>query len=159
MDAFEAFVKGLKPSHFAAHIFKDRFEHLKQRYPSAYVRDVATLFFQDEELRNKYITESNGLHFDSSEYKEVLGVTLGYPPVAARFFADTMRNKGLEKYGAVFDYYGRYFGGHIDDVKEIAKWLWDHVENYPPSEILMTYQGKTYSILPDAKEPVKISTK
>lgn len=160
LKAFEAFVKGYKPAHFAAHIFVANLKYLQQhQYPSAYVRDVATLFFQNEDLRDQYIAKSDGLPFASPEFKEVLGVTLGYPPIAARFFADRMRNPSLEQYTAVFDYAGRYFGGHIDDTQVIAEWLWSNVPNYPPSEIAMTYQDKQFRLLPDEKEPVILNTK
>lgn len=152
LKAYDAFLNKCKPSYFCAHMFAGEFKHLVDSgYPSACIIETATLFFASDELKNRFIAKSKELDFHSPEYKELLGVALGYPPVAARYFADTMRNPDLEKQGAMYQYCGRYFGGNIDDTQVISEWLWGNVANYPPSEILMTYQDKNYRLLPGTK--------
>lgn len=160
MKAYDAFLIGCKPSYLSAHIDKDKHKRLLTLdYPSKQIFNDLTFFFASQELKDDFAIKSHGLDFHSPEYKEILGIALGYPPIACSFYADTMRNKSLEKCGAVFDYCGRHFGGHVDDAQVISEWLWSNIANYPPSEILMTYQDKDYHLLPDVKKPVLISSK
>jgi hypothetical protein len=151
LNAYEAFLCGCKPAYFCDHDDQEHLEHLrKSGYPYVeVVKNQATLFFSSEERKDRFLSDMEGAELYSSQYYIAVGVALGYPPIAAKFFADYMKNKDLEKYGAVFEYAGRYFAGHINDTEQIAKWLWQNVENFPPSPVQITYQGETFSLHPD----------
>lgn len=77
----------------------------------------------------------------------ILGVTLGYPPLAARFFADAVFNESLDEKRAFFHYAGLSFAGSVEDDMKIASWLWLNI-NYPASPVEISYRGDTYHLQP-----------
>jgi hypothetical protein len=49
-------------------------------------------------------------------------LALGFPPIACDFGCKLHQDRSLKKYRAIFEY-----AGHIDDIEEITKWLWENV--------------------------------
>jgi hypothetical protein len=146
---YQAFLHRCKPS-FLCDNDSDECSYLSScNYPSAPVAPgETTIFFHSLEQRDRFASEMKEIELGSDRYYFVLGEALGFPPIAVKFFADFVKDRTLEKYGAVFNYAGRNFAGHIADTFSIADWLWNHVENYPPSKIKITFQGKVYWLYP-----------
>lgn len=148
--AYEAFLKGFKPAYFCDHDDQEYLDQLiKAGFPNIeIVKNQATLFFASPEGKEQFLSEMEGADLYSSRYYIAVGKALGYPPMATEFFAEYMQNEKLEKVGAVFEYAGRYFGGHIDDKERIAEWLWSNVKGFPVSPVKITYQGETFFLHP-----------
>ncbi len=155
LNAYNAFLAGYKPAYFCDHD-KEHFDHLKKTgYPSVEViKNRATLFFAKQSLKKQYLLDLNGAEIYSYQYYIAVGKALGYPPIAAKFFADCTFNPELERQGAVFQYAGRYFSGHIADVIPIVQWLWSNVVDFPVSPVKITYQDKEYQMFPPEQKVV-----
>ncbi|RAL25949.1 hypothetical protein [Thermoflavimicrobium daqui] len=148
MKKQEAFIKGIKPALLCSHTYEhDIFKKLLSlKYPNIIeyelkdfdnpdeIFDRGTLFFQSEDMKEKYLNESKGLKKKSREAIILLGKVLGYPPIACEFFADSEKDISLRSKRVVFDYYGIRFAGNMDDRDEICKWLWENVKA-PPAEV------------------------
>lgn len=146
---FQAFLHRCKPSYLCEND-SDECSYLAScHYPSAPVSPgETTIFFHSMEQKDRFTAEMKEIKPGSDRYYTVLGEALGFPPIAAKFFADMVKDRTLEEYGAVFNYAGRNFAGHIADTFLIADWLWNHVENYPPSKIKITFKGNEYWLYP-----------
>jgi hypothetical protein len=156
MNAYEAFLNRCKPSFFCANEYEPtEYNHLLScGYPFVDVRPgIATLFFQNEELKEEFLIKSRDLDFDEPEFKKVLGEALGYPPVAAQYYADWMQDRSVEKYHVDVQYAGRRFAGHIDDAESIAQWLWSNVP-IPPTEVKFDHHGRKFSMFPPKENVV-----
>lgn len=151
LDAYEAFLAGIKPAYFCDHDDAQHFEHLiKSNYPAVPIVKGATLFFDSEESKKRFLSDLGDAKPYTRQYFIAVGKALGYPPIAALFFADCTDNLELEKnFGAVFEYAGRYFSGHIDDTEQIVRWLWSNVP-IQPAPVKVTYHGETFFIKPDS---------
>jgi hypothetical protein len=158
-NPFESFLKGAKPA-CLCHCDEDRGFLQKltaSRFPKVQIRDNLTLFFQNEELKNRFLTQSKDLEPGTPEHHRVLGEALGYPPLATKFFAESWTNQALWKDSARYDYCGFYFGGRFSDAIPIAEWLWENVP-LPPSEVkLTTPQGDEYRVCPFSRELKRVT--
>src|SRR5690606_16225753 len=82
---WEAFLDGYKPAilieidHPNLHLLKD--------YPSYPYDEKLILFFQDEKLRNQYLSKVKYVEKDTYEECCLLGLTLGFPKKSVEFFA------------------------------------------------------------------------
>lgn len=143
-------MQGVKPAYFCDHDDQDIHVHLRKLdYPSVKIVKGATLFFASEDLKNQFLIHLDGAEPYTRQYYIAVGLALGYPPAATKFFAEYMQNRGLEKVAAVFEYAGRYFGGRIDDKEQIAEWLWKNVPVPPGKVKVMPASGEEYYIFPD----------
>lgn len=147
---FEAFLAGHKPA-LLCHCDEDR-EFLQKltesRFPKVQIRGDLTLFFQNEMLKDQFLTQSKGLEPGTPEHHRLLGITLGYPPIAADYFARSWTDRRLWDESVAFDYCGLFFAGHINDVIPIAEWLWSNVPA-PPSSVKVTkINGETFFVHP-----------
>lgn len=146
---FEAFLTGYKPALLCNPLEDQEIVDRLWNYPHIRIRDVQMLFFQNEELQSEYIERSQGLVIGEPEHHRLLGITLGYPPIAADYFARSWIDRRLWDESVAFDYYGLFFAGHIHDVIPIAEWLWENVP-IPPAEVtIITISGRKYRLSPN----------
>src|SRR5690606_39618135 len=124
-----AFLDGYKP---AILIERDHPNlHLLKDYPSYPYDEKLILFFQDEKLRNQYLSKVKYVEKDTYEECCLLGLTLGFPKKSVEFFAknDQVRLKtGVLPNREVelgMMWVGFSFSTHIDYVEHEARWLWD----------------------------------
>lgn len=163
MKPHEAFLLGYKPAFLGSQRYQaDILDELRARkFPNTLhyeledfdepgkLFDTGYLFFQNEDLQKQYLDSMNGLELNSREEIILLGKTLGFPPIACEFYVDSNQSEELNRKTATFRYYGRVFGGNIDDATLISIWLWENVPA-PPMPVEFTYQDKTTLIDPTA---------
>ncbi|TCW40838.1 hypothetical protein EDC32_101487 [Laceyella sacchari] len=128
------------------------------------------LFFQNEELKETFLSKLRDVKPRSPEFHRLLGVTLGYPPLAAQFFAECHRleeEKHIDEYERLFKqkvsfyYSGIRCNGHVNDLVENSVWLWEryYIEDEPfkvgmiEDNIVRLYEVKPYDF--DELERVK----
>ena len=123
-----AFLDGYKP---AILIERDNpYLHLVRGYPSYQYDEWNILFFQNDELRRRFLSLLKGVEKGSYEECCLVGLTLGFPKKSVEFFA---RNDQIEKETGIFPmkvaigmmWAGISFTTHIDYVEHEARWLWD----------------------------------
>jgi hypothetical protein len=95
------------------------------------------LFFQNNKLKSDFLSKFKNIQPRSPEFHELLGVTLGYPPAAARFFAACKSHPSMTAYRIAIHYAGIRCVSHVDDLTENAKWLWDHYTEAEDMRILV----------------------
>jgi hypothetical protein len=95
------------------------------------------LFFQSNELKNDFLSKLNYVVPRSPEFHELLGITIGYPPMAARFFARCQKNESLYDYSLAIHYAGIRCISHVDDLTTNARWLWDRYIEQEDMRILV----------------------
>lgn len=89
------------------------------------------MYFQDEMKRTTFLEAIRGLEVNSPEYHEQIGIALGYPPKAARFYSLFIQDEErfrCKKVGIQFNGCGCI--GHVEDIEDNVRWLW---ERYPES--------------------------
>lgn len=150
--AYSLFRAGLKPAYLCPINDHIQIQELKkQGFPYSHVfNQKMILFFANEKMKLFFDEKSRDLEPDQPEYHQLVGVVLGFPPMAAKFFADCMINPDLKEKRAFFHYAGMDFVGNIDDRDEIAHWCWTKIP-IAPEEIEVTYQGETFQLFPPPK--------
>jgi hypothetical protein len=147
VNTLDSFLQGIKPAYLCNQYQPDDIDTLIQsNYPHV-LCGGNHLFFQNESLKAKYLADMRGVAEGTWEDVFILGVTLGYPPLAARFFADAVFNESLDEKRAFFHYAGLSFAGSVEDDMKIASWLWLNI-NYPASPVEISYRGDTYHLQP-----------
>ncbi|WP_028776610.1 hypothetical protein [Shimazuella kribbensis] len=140
----DAFLLGMKPAHYGNTGCPTTMKYIDKlkRYP--YVTngidisdDDYFLFFQNNELKNEFLDKLKNVKPRSPEFHKLLGVTLGYPPAAARFFATCMSRTSLESYRLAIHYAGIRCVSHVDDLVENAIWLWDRYTEQEDMKIMV----------------------
>jgi hypothetical protein len=158
VETHESFLKGYKPSYLCSQRFDgeilQKLHQLNYPYIIEYeledfdkpgtIYDVGTLFFQTEQLKNEYLKAVND---PSNNSTYLLGITLGFPPIACKFFVEADNNKNLSKKRAGFRYQGYQFAGNIDDWEEIVAWLWENV-SAPLAKVEIEYNNEIRVIEP-----------
>ena len=143
---YEAFLAGMKPALYGnskSLTFMENF-HLFAPYPCV-TRNIDIfdgadffLFFQDDELKENFLFNMRRVSPRSPEFHELLGVTLGYPPLAAKYYAQCIRleqegrnqeREKLDQFRVSIHYAGIRCTGHINDLTENAIWLWNRYED------------------------------
>jgi hypothetical protein len=125
---------------------------MKQGFPYTYVfHQEMILFFANEKIKRFFDEKSRDLEPNHPEYHQLVGVVLGFPPMAGKFFVDCMKNPDLQEKPAGFRYAGMNFIGNYDDLQEIAHWCWTKIP-IAPEEIEVTYQGETFRLCPSQSE-------
>jgi hypothetical protein len=144
----DAFLACIKPA-ILCHCEEDH--DIIQRlnsFPKVHIKRDLTLFFQNRTLKEDFLKKSHGLKPGSAEHHRIIGLALGYPPMAADFFARSWIDQSLWNESVAFDYHGLYFAGHINDIQAIAEWLWSNVPA-PPSSVKVTkINGETFFVHP-----------
>lgn len=140
----DAFLLGMKPAYYGNKGCPTTMKHMDKLKSYPYVtEDIAIsdndyfLFFQNDELKSDFLDKVKNVTPRSPEFHELLGVTIGYPPAAARFFARCQRNENLYVFSLAIHYAGIRCISHVDDLKENAKWLWDRYTEQENMKILI----------------------
>ncbi|MGA8943250.1 MAG: hypothetical protein WB502_11095 [Thermoactinomyces sp.] len=140
---YEAFLMGIKPALLAStnvpnhlenmHLFK-KYPHIKENI-SPHNKADFFLFFQTESMKKDFLEKMNKVEPLSPEFHEILGIALGFPPLAVKHFVKCNRLEKVEKrldefekqlsYKVSFIYSGIRCGGHVDDLVENSVWLWE----------------------------------
>jgi hypothetical protein len=128
----DAFLLGMKPAHYGNKGCPTTMKHIDKlkSYPCVtdgidISDDDYFLFFQNDELKRDFLDKFKDIAPRSPEFHELLGVTIGYPPSAARFFATCISHPELEEYKVAIHYAGIRCITHVDELIENATWLWN----------------------------------
>lgn len=152
MTGYESFLQGIKPAFLATHMYEQKeIDHLKRLGYPYYFQDHeyggSTIFFSDEAMRDRYISELNGIELHSREETIITGKVLGFPPKACEFFANAWGSELFDKKRAGFRYNGIEFAGNIDDTESICQWLWSNVPA-PLAAVVVEYKNEVQLIEP-----------
>lgn len=134
----QSFLYGYKPSYLHARGFnfpyqtEDEIKQLGQ-YPFVEVVSLGSyqqvLYFQNDELKDKFISSGIDYTKDSREFQLLLGYTLGYPPKAVQYFVKHYWNNGIidavREDKIRMSYCGFSFAACICDLEENSEWLWN----------------------------------
>ncbi|MGX9706619.1 hypothetical protein [Laceyella tengchongensis] len=176
---FEAFLMGVKPALYgttASPNYMANF-HLLERYPCV-TKGISQhndadffLFFQTESMKKDFLEKLARVEHLSPEFHELLGITLGYPPLAVKNFVECRRLEEVEKrindykellrHKVSFIYSGIRCGGHVNDIVENSVWLWEqyYIKDEPfkigmiEGDVMKYYEVKPYDF--DELERVK----
>ena len=102
------------------------------------------LFFQNERLKDDFVNQVKNIQPRSPGFHELLGITLGYPPKAAKFYARCQENEHLYDYSIGIMYGGVRCVSHIDEVIENSSWLWDRYTD--DKDLRIQINGNHYSV-------------
>lgn len=86
---------------------------------------TADIYFQNEELKQSFQLRTKGFDHNEPEFHRILGETLGFPPLAADYFAKELQGLTDRSKRIGIEYNGINFIGSIDIMVECVKWLWD----------------------------------
>ncbi|KPC74332.1 hypothetical protein ADL26_11370 [Thermoactinomyces vulgaris] len=166
---FEAFLMGLKPALYgttASPNYMANF-HLLERYPcvtkgiNQHTDAEFFLFFQSEQMKEDFLKKLASVERLSPEFHELLGLTLGYPPLAVKHFVMCRRleeEKRMNEYEELFKhkvsflYSGIRCGGYVNDLVENSIWLWEryYMKDEPfkigmiEGDVMKYYEVKPY---------------
>jgi hypothetical protein len=122
---YEAFLEGIKPALYINSNRPEFEEKMNQLLSYPYIQGKDHyLFFQSDELKQKFIQETKGLSEDSLEYDRVLGISLGIPLRAVEFFV-TKNLMGNPGDGIGVGYAGLRFSCNPNELEQILIDLWD----------------------------------
>ncbi|MGX9706627.1 hypothetical protein [Laceyella tengchongensis] len=176
---YEVFLMGLKPAIYqsANNVTFQKTVHLYKHSPCVtegiHLHDEADffLFFQTEQMKEDFLKKMATVKRLSPEFHELIGVTIGYPPLAAKYFAECRRLKEVEKrmddyeelfkHKVSFIYSGIRCNGHVNDLVENSVWLWEryYIEGEPfkigiiEGDVMKHYEVKPFDF--DELERVK----
>ncbi len=157
----QAFLMGMKPALYGNTSSPTLIKHLDKLVIYPCINDKIAifdgedffLFFQTEEMKQVFLTKVDELELNSAEFHELLGNTLGYPPLAARFYGDCFRLKHegkdqshqqLIQYRVSIRYAGIRCTSHIGDLKQNVEWIWDRYADSKALQVLVN--TKYYSV-------------
>lgn len=129
----DAFLLGIRPAVYYC-VEDPQFQHSRDQlmtYPfvnkniDLYDGTDFFLFFQNEDLRQKFLGQSKGVKVRSNKFHQILGETLGYPPKAVDFYVQCLDKKELEQLKVGMHYMGIHCSGSAGDLVENTLWLWD----------------------------------
>jgi hypothetical protein len=149
LNEFELFLKGYKPALIYnpnANIIAPGIETIHAKFPHLTIHQEY-MYFQNRKLRSAFKKAIKGLEFGSIEFQRVLGLALGFPPVAVEYFLAMIQNPELEEKRAYVNHHGLTFICNIDDIEEVATWLYS---NICPGATVFEYQDKEFIL--DIKE-------
>lgn len=95
------------------------------------------LFFQNEDLKNRFLQNVDQVMPRTPMFHELLGNTLGYPPLAAGFYASCMENEDMYVHSLSIRYAGIRCISHVDELIQNAVWLWDRYTEKEDMKILI----------------------
>lgn len=134
-------------------MFMDQYEKNKKQFRGYPTRafENGVLLFQNEEQKKDFNKIRNEKDF--SVRVEKLGLLLGYPPKAAYYFAEGIKEGFDYSLHIGVDYHGFQFTCHIEDVRENLKWMRENY--YIPMELknrIFIWNQKKEKILKEASE-------
>ncbi|WP_124727910.1 tetratricopeptide repeat protein [Staphylospora marina] len=134
--SYESFLLGVKPACSENILWLPTAFQLKlRRYPSVKKENRrGAIYFQTEEMKQRFLEETKNLSPDSPEYIRILGLTLGFPPKAVDFHVRSLSRdpahpqeatKWYNLHKVRANYAGNMFAENIDDLVENTEWLWN----------------------------------
>lgn len=128
----DAFLLGIKPAYYGNTGCPTTMKHMdKLKYYPCVTEGIDIsdndyfLFFQNDQLKNEFLDKLYDVAPRSPEFHELLGLTIGYPPKAAKFFARCQQDEDLYDFSLAIHYAGIRCISHVDNLIENATWLWD----------------------------------
>lgn len=160
MDPFEAFKLGYRHAYLCLRDLEEpNYNYLiSKNLPFTTVAHRSYLFFRQDQDCHAFNRRIQSWTRNDSEFHRIIGLTLGFPPIAVEFFVNALNNPDLEDKRAGFKYPGYEFAGHVDQSKEICRWLWSNID-IPVSPVKMTYQGDKFLLLPTGDQDVIMKPK
>jgi hypothetical protein len=133
MHDVDAFLSGMKPAFYGNTGSPTCMENIYklQQYPcitkgiDIFDGPEFFLFFQTEKMKAEFENQVQNIPPRSPAFHRLLGITLGYPPKAAAFYAACQENEQYYDYSIGIMYGGVRCVSHVDDLIENASWLWN----------------------------------
>lgn len=133
MHDVDAFLTGMKPALYGNTGSPTLMKHLDKLLPYPCVTDGIDifdgkdffLFFQNDTLKQDFLSRLAHVKSRSPQFHQLLGETLGYPPLAAQFYAACQENEQYYDYSIGILYGGIRCVSHVDDLATNCMWLWD----------------------------------
>lgn len=158
----ESFLIGMKPAHYGNKGCPSTMKHIEKLKVYPYITDGINisddeyfLFFQNEELKQGFVNRLAHVKAKSPQFHQLLGETLGYPPLATQFYAACRENKQNYDYSIGLMYGGVRCINHIDDLTKNAVWLWDRYTD--DVDLRIQVDGNLHPVKPyDTEELEKI---
>lgn len=100
--------------------------HLMERYPYTTFHTGSILFFQNH--RSKTLFDIKKLYHHGKRFEFLLGNTLGYPPLAVKYYAYRGDRRNPKHF--IVGYNGFMFGTNVDHIQEDIEWI-DQQYNIP----------------------------
>lgn len=155
MTDLKAFLEGYKPAFLYNHhmkkpwFYEDEEVLALKAYPKVEGIDLhrmkdMTLYLQDTAKKEDFLHHITGLEKDSLSYHRQVGIALGYPPIAADFYARSLKDSSLDCEKVGFYFYGIGFVGGIHDIEECTEWLWN---TYPKHFFTVRKMEISYKLL------------
>lgn len=151
MHDVDAFLIGMKPAHYGNKGCPTTMKHIDQlmSYPHvtdgiAISNDDYFLFFQNEDLKQDFLRKVSKVKFRSPQFHQLLGDTLGYPPLATQFFAACQENKQNYDFSIGIMYGGVRCVSHVDNLIDNATWLWNRYTD--DKDLRIQIRGNLYPI-------------
>lgn len=145
MVDLDAFLLGMKPALFGNTGSPTMMNNMDKLVHYPYItkgidlfdREDFFLFFQNDEQKRDFLTKLKTVVPRSPEFHELLGLTLGYPPAAVRFYTACKTQPHLSAYRLAIRYAGIRCVSHVDDLTENATWLWNRYTEDEDMKILI----------------------
>lgn len=150
LNEYVAFLSQKKPACLYSKRDKDDREYvislLSMDYPHYDIYHLV-LFFQNEQQKSQFVEQYQGIEFRSAEHHRLIGLTLGYPPLAVEHFVRSFKEGNFEDSVGIY-YHGYTFSSHKEDVYAIANWLWTHIPTRLEPVKVTKSNGKSFWIYP-----------
>ncbi|MBS7531881.1 hypothetical protein IC619_015515 [Hazenella sp. IB182353] len=136
ISTLDAFLYGYKPAflinpEYSSLYDKSNLEKLDS-YPTLPVQvyDMDQhLYFQTEELKEHFKTSTHDADPNSPKFHYKLGLALGFPPKACKFYSATFdEDKSDNPERVSIHFCGISFVSHITDIKDNIQWMWDNIQ-------------------------------
>lgn len=143
----EAFLAGFKPALYGNSASPSFVKYMDKLVHYPVIKDGIdifdgpefALFFRTKKLKEDFMDRIAQIEPRSPELHELLGITLGYPPLAARYYAlchrlelEDQERQDLVRHRVFLRYAGSRCVSHIDDLEENTIWLWNQ---YPINQV------------------------
>lgn len=126
---FQALLDGYKP---ALIMYNDsKYITFVESFPRYNYNDELIYFFQNNSIKEKFITQMNTVERDSYQEYCLIGLTLGYPRKSVEFFAKEqvnkkrMRSRPNQEIRIDMIWAGFRFITSLDILIEEARWMWE----------------------------------
>jgi hypothetical protein len=126
-----SFLKGYKPA-FISNIDETFAEDVPvqlNRRPHILYMDMGRvpqhIYFLNQEFKDHFLDSIEGIDRNTPEFDYQLGLVLGYPEKAARFYRDRETNESLTWFRICVEYCGIQFVCNLNDLVEVIYELWN----------------------------------
>jgi hypothetical protein len=130
LNPLTSFLKGYKPA-FICNIdetfSKDILAQLNKRPHTLHMdmgRAPQHIYFLSQQFKDHFLVSIDGLERSSPEFDYQLGLVLGYPEKAARFYRDRETDESLTWFRICVEYCGIQFVCNLNELVEVIYELW-----------------------------------